>query len=259
MTLQTRLTEALILLTLGVPASAGTSDGAIITETQDGVTIHGETHFAGLKDDAPLVLLFHQARANGRGEYASIAPWLNTLGFRAITWDSRAGGDLFEASNKTVAGLSEGTPTGYCDAYPDLKAALDHVLGSKLADKVVVWGSSYSAALVFRLAAENPEHVTAVVSCSPASGGPMEACRGREWADQIEARVLVLRPQSEMARESSVEQKAVFEQAGFDFMTVEHGVHGSSMLVDERTDHDMSDARAKVKAWLIQVFEEELD
>ena len=66
--------------------------GAITTLTSDGVTVYGELYFGELDDSAPLVLLFHQGRSNGRGEYAEIAAWLNASGYRTIAWDQRAGG-----------------------------------------------------------------------------------------------------------------------------------------------------------------------
>jgi pimeloyl-ACP methyl ester carboxylesterase len=232
-------------------ASAGEpTAGDLTTTTSDGVTIHGEVGFDDLDPVAPLILLFHQAGSNGRGEYADLVPWLNEAGFRIIAWDQRSGGDRFGGANRTVAGLAEGTAVSYCDAYPDLQAALDYTVEQGLADKVVVWGSSYSASLVFRLAAENPDRVAGVVSCSPAAGGPMVDCRARLWVDDVVAPVLVLRPDSEMAHEPSVEQRNILTAAGVGFHVVENGKHGSSMLVDSRTGHDMSDARTAVIGWL---------
>lgn len=245
--------HVLAMATLAMQLSAtGCGNSQTLTvDTSDGVTIHGECFFADLDANAPLILLFHQARSNGRGEYGdAIVPWLNEAGFRAIAWDQRSGGELYGSTNRTVAGLSEGTATGYCDASPDLQAALDHVIGSGLADKVIAWGSSYSAALVFKLAADNPQTVQGIVACSPAAGGPLESCGARAFVDDIDAPMLVLRPASEMQHQSSVEQRDILVGAGADFRVVEHGVHGSSMLVDSRTGSDMSQARAGVLAWL---------
>jgi pimeloyl-ACP methyl ester carboxylesterase len=231
-------------------ACASKTPETITVIAADDVTLYGEVFFGGLDDSAPLVLLFHQAGSNGRGEYATIAPWLNENGFRAIAWDQRSGGDRFGSTNRTAASLPEGTSTEYCDAYPDLQAALDHVIGTDLAEKVIVWGSSYSAALVFRLAAENPEKVAGVVSCSPAAGGPMVTCRARMWLGGLRAPALVLRPDSEMTNSSAGQQRDLFLAANVDFQMVEEGVHGSSMLVDERTEQDMGTSRALVIGWL---------
>ncbi len=221
--------------------------------TPDGVTVYGEPYFGDLGKDTPLVLLFHQAGANGRGEYASIAKWLNENGIRAIAWDQRSGGDRFGSANRAVASLPEGVETGYCEVYPDLQAAIDYVERHSLSDHVFAWGSSYSAALVFQLAAKNPDKLSGVLAFSPAAGGPLRACRARDWISEVTAETFVLRPASEMARESSQEQRDILSAAGADFFVAENGVHGSSMLVDDRTNHDMSGVRARVLAWLKQV------
>lgn len=231
-------------------AQSPSSDEALTTVTEDGITIYGEPYFDTLGEETPLVLLFHQARSNGRGEYEEIAGWLNQNGYRAIAWDQRAGGDIFGSSNRTMDRMPEDTAAEYCDAYADLKAAVDYVVEQNLADRVVVWGSSYSAGLVFKLAAEYKDRVSAVLAFSPASGNVMDGCRARDWLHEVEAPVFALRPASEMERESSLEQRELLEMGGADVLVVEHGVHGSSMLVDTRTDHDMSAARQAVLDWL---------
>jgi alpha-beta hydrolase superfamily lysophospholipase len=222
----------------------------VTAKTSDGVQVYGYQHFADLPAKSPLVLLFHQAGSNAAGEYGSLIPWLNNSGFRVISWDARAGGKYYGGSNQTLATLPAGTPKQYCDAYPDLQAALDHVKDKKLAEKVFIWGSSYSAALVFQLAAKNPNDVAGLVSFSPATGGPMAKCRARVWLDKVKTPILVMRPQSEMARESSIEQKKLLKLAGATLNVVEHGVHGASMLVDSRTENDMTAARKIVSSWM---------
>lgn len=244
----TAMTLLLIGLIIGpsnLAASARSEkiDGQIETVGDDGVTVYGNTYFGDLDGNAPLVLLFHQGGSNGRGEYGQLAPWLNENGFRAIAWDARAGGGLYGATNRTRDGLPKGTPDHYCDAYSDLQAALAYVIKNEFAEKVIVWGSSYSGALVFRLAADNPENIIAVFAFSPASGGPMVECRARQWVDQVTVPKIVIKPTSEMERETSIEQKSILTIAGAEFLIVEDGIHGSSMLIDERTDHDMSATR----------------
>lgn len=225
----------------------------ITTVTSDSVTIFGEPYFGDLDTSAPLILLFHQGGSNGRGEYADIARWLNREGYRAIAWDQRSGGETYGETNRTVAHLAEGTPAAYCNAYYDLQAALDYVVAEGLADKVISWGSSYSAALVFRLAKENTDSVLGVVSFSPASGGPLADCRARMWIDDVEAPSIVFRPASEMEMESSIEQRDILTTAGADFHVINNGVHGSSMLLDTRAEHDMSEARNAVLNFLSRV------
>jgi len=234
--------------------STDNSDGPIETVGDGGVAVHGNTYFADLDGNAPLILLFHQGGSNGRGEYGQLAPWLNEQGFRAIAWDARAGGDLYGATNRTQDSLPKDTPDHYCDAYDDLHAALAYVVNNQLAEKVIVWGSSYSGALVFRLAADYPDVIIGVFAYSPASGDPMENCRARQWVDRVTAPKIVFKPTTEMERESSIEQKVILTNAGTEYFIVENGIHGSSMLVDERTDHEMLKTRELVIKKLRQVL-----
>jgi pimeloyl-ACP methyl ester carboxylesterase len=222
----------------------------ILATARDGVAVHGEAYFGGLGATAPLVLLFHQGGSNGRGEYAEIATYLNNAGMRAIAWDQRSGGSTHGEENRTVLGLAPSVATDFCSAYFDLQAALDYVISRGLAEEVVAWGSSYSGSLVFRLAAENADRVSGVVAISPASGGPMVDCRARDWLEGVRAPMYVLRPASEMGLASSTEQRDIFMDAGAEFQVVTNGVHGSSMLVDSRTGHDMAAVRADVARWL---------
>ncbi len=109
------------------------------------------------------MLLFHQAGGSG-AEYAAIAPKLNALGFNALAIDQRSGGSLFGRANRTVQ--ARGHSTGYRAALPDLQAALDWARANDKG-KIVVCGSSYSAALVFLLAANNPGKIAGLMAFSP--------------------------------------------------------------------------------------------
>ncbi len=244
----------LMSVVTGAGISAQTSSTVMAT-TADGVSVYGEKYFADLDESAPLVLAFHQGGSNGRGEYAEIAAWLNQQGYRVVAWDQRVGGATYGSENRTAAGLVGDDQPSFCAAYSDLEAALEYAVSANLAERVVLWGSSYSGSLVFRLASENPDRVAGVIAFSPASGGPMAECRASTWAGDVRAPVLVLRPASEMTRSSSVEQRDRLTAAGAEFHVVEHGIHGSSMLVDSRTGFDMAAARTSVLAWLERATE----
>lgn len=223
----------------------------ITTVAADGVAIYGTSFGAELGADAPLILLFHQGGSNGRAEYEWIAPWLASQGYRSIAWDQRSGGEnYFGGQNRTVLGLPDGKSAGYCEAAPDLQAAVDYVIAEGFADDVVVWGSSYSAALVVRMAADNPETIAGVIAFSPPSGGPLSECLARDRISEVTVPVFVLRSASEMGSDSSFVQRDALTAAGARFFVVENGVHGSSMLVDARTEADMSAVRQMVVDWL---------
>ena len=129
----------------------------------DGVKVYGDFYPAARKSDA-YILLFHQAGSN-RGEYAPIAPRLAKLGYNCLAIDQRSGGERFGQANETVRQL--GHSADYLGALKDMEAALVWARTAKHSSKVIVWGSSYSSALVFLLAAQHPDDVAAVLAFSP--------------------------------------------------------------------------------------------
>jgi len=194
----------------------------------DGVAVHAD-YYPASSAGAPIILLFHQARSN-RGEYRSIAPRLVARGFAALALDQRSGDARWGLSNQTVDGL--GHSTGYLEALPDLEAAL--VWAQRQAGAtgtVVVWGSSYSAALVFLLAARHPDEIDALLAFSP---GEYLAPEGivAEQAARLDLPVLILAPPSERARAGAIYQAVSSRDKKLEIPR--QAVHGSSMLITER-------------------------
>jgi dienelactone hydrolase len=145
------------------PAAAA-SDAAAVPVAMtfragDGLTVFARRYDA--QKPRAIVLLFHQA-GSSKDEYATIAPRLAAAGYLALAVDARAGGSLFGV-NETAAALTR--KPDYLEAQQDLQAALNWAEGQKL--PVILWGSSYSAALVFPLATANPGEVRAILSFSP--------------------------------------------------------------------------------------------
>jgi pimeloyl-ACP methyl ester carboxylesterase len=207
----------------------------VTLEAADGVGVYGHLYRPEIstRADGPLVLLFHQARADARGEYSAIIPRLQASGYTVLAVDQRSGGDLFGGPNRTAE--EAGSDYGYCEAYADLEAALAWARGSG-ASGIAAWGSSYSAALVIRLAADYPDDVAAVLAFSPASGGPMAECAAGEVLDDLTTPALVFRPEREMDVPSVSRQAAAFEAAGIRVYVAAGGVHGSSMLDPSRAE-----------------------
>jgi dienelactone hydrolase len=129
----------------------------------DGVKVFGEVWRAP-GDRPPIVVAFHQAEASS-AEYAPIAPRLVRAGFTVLAIDQRSGGDLFGGTNRTAAAF--GRSPAYEEALPDLEAALAWAKAQAKGAPVIVWGSSYSAALVFLLAAAHPGELSGIVAYSP--------------------------------------------------------------------------------------------
>lgn len=94
-----------------------------------------------------------------------MAARLNEAGFTLLAIDQRCGGDYFNGTNLTVAAL--GGPTGYEAALPNPAAALRWGEEAARGAPLLLWGSSYSAALVFLLAAQNPGAVDGILAFSP--------------------------------------------------------------------------------------------
>lgn len=199
----------------------------------DGVRIFGDLYTSEAGRSAPVILLFHQAGSDARGEYAGIAARLQDNGYNVIAIDQRSGGTRLGGVNRTVVELGQ-EDIGYCEAYPDLQAALDYAREAGFDGPLAVWGSSYSAGLVFQLGAENRDEVDAILGFSPASGGPMADCSLLPFLADLDVPALALRPQRETEIESVQEQLRQFKANGVEIYVADPGVHGSSMLNAER-------------------------
>ena len=160
-----QLLASVVLCTAGTLALAGSSDGvapassSVTLTAEDSVVVHGT--YTSAPAAKALILLFHQA-GSSKGEYATIAPRLASAGYASLAIDQRVGGPLF-GRNETATAI-KGTAS-YLDTKHDLIAALDWAKRKQL--PIVLWGSSYSAALVFVVAAEDPGIVRALLAFSP--------------------------------------------------------------------------------------------
>lgn len=220
----------------------------IVLETSDGGHATGSFYWAATEKPTATLLLLHQARGDGRGEYYPIVEEFTKAGFDLFLLDQRSGGDLFGGENRTASAYNQ-EEVGYCDAIPDVDAAIDWLAKRKA--PLFVAGSSYSAALAVRAADVHADKVAGFIAFSPASGEPMAGCDPSEHLAAA-PRGFVLRPSSEMKIERVATQLADFEEEGAQTLVVENGVHGASMMVDERTDHDMSVVRQAVIAFVKQ-------
>jgi len=188
---------------------------------------------------ATLILLFHQAGWS-RGEYREIAPKLVKLGYRVMAIDQRSGGGVNGVQNETARRAKKRhLPTSYLDAYPDLEAALAYARKDLKATRVIVWGSSYSASLVFRLAAEHPAQVSAIVAFSP--GEYFDEKGGdyiRAFAKKLSQPLFVTSSKQERDKvkpifdASTTKQKILFTPAS-------KGQHGSRALWAQWPDNDV--------------------
>lgn len=234
-----------VLRVVGATQAASTStpapaQSALLTEAvpvqlkaSDGVVVHG-LHYKAPKPKA-LILLFHQA-GSSKAEYASIAPRLVKAGYSALAIDQRSGGDMY-GSNETATGLGAerakalAEDAGYLKAYPDLEAAL--AWGDQQHLPLVLWGSSYSSALVFRLAAEHPGKVRSLLAFSPGEYFSNENMV-RAAAAKIKVPAFVVSTGSDEERKYADPIFAVLHGTGNVRLVPSDAVHGSSMLIASR-------------------------
>jgi hypothetical protein len=203
-----------------------------------GLEIFGD-HYAADTDSRGVILLFHQGGSNARAEYASVIPRLLEWHYEVYAFDMRAGGDRLGGENRTIVAMGGEDDADYCDVYPDFEAVLAYV-SNQSRSPLILWGSSYSGALVFQLASRHTSDIRAVLGFSPASGGPMERCRPGLYLEGISMPAIAFRPAHEMGRPSTDNQKLQFEAAGIPFHVIENAVHGSSMLNPARIDGDVT-------------------
>jgi pimeloyl-ACP methyl ester carboxylesterase len=187
------------------------------------------------KDAAlPYMLLCHQARWS-RGEYRETAPMFNELGFNCLAIDQRSGGEVNGVTNETFASATEkGLATQYIDAVPDMEAALLY-LYNRSGKPVVIVGSSYSSALVLKIAAMHSNKVSAVVSFSPGEYYKDHSVAG--WCNDFSVPFWVTSSKeeapavTELIKDNTSENKV-------QFIPELEGDHGARALWEEKESHE---------------------
>ena len=212
-------------------ASTACAQRAVTFVASDGLKIHG-IYYPAPGSSTPVILLFHQAGSN-HWEYAPIAPRLVSAGFSCLAVDQRAGGDMWGHKNLTAGQLSH--PADYLDALKDLDAALAWARKENPSRKIIVWGSSYSASLVFLLAAKHPGEIAGLLSFSPGEYfGDKHMIR--DAAAKVDIPVFI--DSAKDSEEESVARSIFDAVAGIkdrvQFIPQIAGVHGSSTLREDR-------------------------
>jgi len=190
----------------------------------DGVKVFGT--FVRANHPKALILLFHQA-GSSRDEYATLAPWLAQNGYSSLAIDQRAGGGLYGV-NQTAKAF--GREVRYREARPDMQAALGWAQQQKL--PIILWGSSYSSSLIFPLAADDPQGIVALLAFSPGEyfdGDPPNAA----LAAKMRVPVFIASTKEETSDADPIMAALPKNPANVRFVP-EHGVHGSSTLIEQK-------------------------
>lgn len=154
-----------IIILCGFSAIKQTPDEKIKFPAMDGVKITAD-YYKVNPDTVPLILLFHQAGWS-RGEYIEIAPRLNRMGFNCLAVDLRSGNTVNNIPDETYQEAKRMMKeTTYTAAETDIEASIEYAM-KMTKGPIILWGSSYSASLVLKVAGENKYPIMAVIAFSP--------------------------------------------------------------------------------------------
>ncbi len=225
---------AVAALIFAVAAGPARAQEPVQFKTTDGVTIYAH-YYPAKASSQPMILLFHQAHSN-RYEYASIAPRLEALGFSCLATDQRFGGAMFGEDNETDAHMSKAAAQSHNVAgfEADLEAALAWAHAKNPRRKVILWGSSYSASLVFATAARHPAEVAGVLAFSPGEYFPEHPTLIEDAAKKVRVPVFIT---SENSADAVANATKIFDAVASSHKvhySARYAVHGSSTLLVER-------------------------
>ena len=201
----------------------------------DGVIITADL-YKTLDDDAPLIILYHQARYS-RGEYRSIAPKLNKLGFNCLAIDQRSGNEVngvINETNREAVKLKKGTE--YVDAIPDVEAAITFAKDVLQAKKVIIWGSSYSAALVFYLGGKYAGKIDGIIAFSPGRYFKIDSKGIDHYSVKVTCPVFITSTKSEHKQWEGIYNTLKSEKEYY--LPENEGIHGSRALWSINEGHE---------------------
>lgn len=198
----------------------------------DGLLISGDLN-KGTSSTA--IVLFHQA-GSSRGEYKTIAPRLNKLGYTTLAIDQRSGGAFAGIKNATSQRASKaGKQTNFAAARPDLEAAIAYANNLEGVKKVVIWGSSYSSSLVLVIAGEKSAKVDGVLSFSP--GEYLKGISVQGAAKGIAVPTFISSAKSETGQWRAIHKAIPTGVKAVGFKPKGGGKHGSSALIEGRSSN----------------------
>lgn len=204
----------------------------------DGVEVTVELYIAH-PDTVPMIILYHQAGWS-RGEYQEIAPVLNQWGFNCMAVDQRSGNAVNNVQNKTfVSARQLMKETKYSDALPDMQAAINHAKVYLAKGQVIIWGSSYSAALVLKIAGDRAADIDGVVAFSPGEyfqsmGKPSDYITSS--ASKIQCPSFITSSRSEKASWWGIHE-AIPTETKYYYLPETSGNHGSRALWNKFSDN----------------------
>jgi len=242
-------TRFMFLLAAALAALPAAAAERVTLTASDGLAVTADVYPGPGGATGPWIVLAHMA-GSSRGEYREIAPRLNRLGYGAIALDQRSGSGFGGVANRTAAAAaSKGKGQGYLDAAPDIEAGIAYAR-SRTGGPVVLWGSSYSAALALLLAGERPGLIDGVIAMSPG-----EYLSGRSVgraAAHIAVPVLIVSPPAETGQWRHIYEAVPHDRKAW-FTPDRGGRHGSSALIPSQSPQSEAHWQA-VEAFLGRYF-----
>lgn len=225
---------------------------AVQFKAGDGTAIYG-AYYAAAGSSRPMILLFHQAGSN-HFEYSGIAPKLVKEGFNCLAIDQRWGGKMWGQTNATVRklGHAETAAGDLADLEADLHAALAWARTKEPHRKVILWGSSYSASLVFVVAADHPDEIAGVLAFSPGEYFETHPMLVRDAAMKVRVPVFIT---SENDADALADATRIYDAVGSRdkvHYKAKFAVHGSSTLRPDRNPKGAADNWVAVDKFLKQ-------
>ncbi|MEP1442637.1 MAG: dienelactone hydrolase family protein [Hyphomicrobiales bacterium] len=236
----------ILAFALSLPALTALA-GQVTFPSNDGLKITADYEEAS---NGTTIVLFHQA-GSSRGEYKTIAPRLNKLGYNTLSVDLRSGDAFAGVKNETAArGATAGKGSSFLDAKPDMLAAITYATTRSATKKVVIWGSSYSAALSLVIAGEGKANISGALAFSP--GEYLPGVSVEKAASTIAIPTYMSSARSEV-RQWQPFLKAVSNVQAVGFKPQGDGRHGSSALIKGRSSN-ASEYWQSVEAFLKKHF-----
>jgi pimeloyl-ACP methyl ester carboxylesterase len=198
--------------------------------TADLYITHGKT--------VPFILLFHRAHWS-RGEYQEIAPKLNELGFNCMAIDQRSGEEINGVVNQTALQADKLKKSKfYIAALPDLEVALYYVRDRWEPEKIIIWGSSYSAALVFYLSYKYPDDIDGIIAFSLGEYTTVDEKEVNYYAQFVKCPVFIASAADERNKWESIYENIPQSTGKSFFIPASGGKHGSEALWNKNPNHE---------------------
>ncbi len=216
----------------------------------DGLKISADLYYSK-KRNKGFILLFHQA-ASSRGEYIQSAPLFVKRGYNLMAIDQRSGQAMGGVVNETaVRAVRKQKKTNYLSAEQDLIAAIKYVRKTIQPEKLILCGSSYSAALVLKISGQKKYPYHAVLAFSP---GEYFASKNfiSSYAKKITIPVWVTSSKSEIPRIKRLFQQIPSKKKVF-FAPQKVGIHGARALLPQTKGY--RDYRQSLFAFLASLSE----